>query len=90
MLYEGRGAKAFRIPRVPVGRYLVVIFDPSEGWPRHHYTWTTFAVTSPSTLPHTGSQSQVLALTALALILMAFGLFCTSREDASGSSPEAS
>jgi hypothetical protein len=73
LLYEGQGPKTSRIPRVPAGRYLILIFDPSEGWPRHHYTWTTFTVTSENPLPETGSQLPA-SVGAVALVLIACGL----------------
>lgn len=54
------GAIAFDVPRVPPGRYLVVIFDLSEGGPRNHYTWETFAVGPAPALPATGGGAAVV------------------------------
>lgn len=49
------GPISFRVPNAPVGRYLVVIFDLSEGGPRNHYTWHTFAIQRRALLPTTAS-----------------------------------
>ena len=49
------GGIEFEVPRVPDGRYLVVIFDLSEGGPRNHYTWGTFSVERGPILPATGA-----------------------------------
>jgi hypothetical protein len=51
---EDPGAITFGVPQVPEGKYLVVIFDLSEGGPRHHYTWDTMTVTRMAPLPSTG------------------------------------
>lgn len=39
----------FRVPDVPVGRYVVKVYDGSEG--RQHYTWAFFEVSRASRLP---------------------------------------
>ena len=43
-LYRSSAARrhSFRVPRVPPGRYVIAIFDGSEGG--SHYTWTHFRV----------------------------------------------
>lgn len=54
-LYErprARPGGAFEVPIVRPGRYMVQIFDGSEGG--GHYTWGFFTVASPSSLPQTG------------------------------------
>lgn len=38
-------ATTFRVPRVPVGAYLVALYDGEGG---QHYSWETFTVTSPA------------------------------------------
>lgn len=54
-LYErprARSGGAFEVPMVRPGRYMVQIFDGTEGG--GHYTWGFFTVASPSSLPRTG------------------------------------
>jgi hypothetical protein len=41
-----RGPVEFQVPEAPPGRYLVSVYDGSEGGV--HYTWETFRVTEPA------------------------------------------
>lgn len=66
------GAIGFEVPHVPEGRYLVVIFDLSEGGPRHHYTWSTFRVERPAVIPYTGFEPA--AWLAMSLLSIGLGL----------------
>lgn len=66
---EKPGAISFEVPRVPDGKYLVVVFDLGEGGPRNHYTWHTFAVTRASHMPVTGSATSRSATVALGALL---------------------
>jgi hypothetical protein len=59
------GAIRFSVPRVPDGKYLVVIFDLSEGGPRNHYTWNTFTVRRGARLPATGLDSFPILATSI-------------------------
>lgn len=63
------GAISFRIPKVPDGTYLVVIFDPSEG-PDAHFTWETFEVRAGAALPDTGTSLPLTLFLAAASIGM--------------------
>jgi hypothetical protein len=66
------GAINFEVPKVPDGRYLVVIFDLSEGGPRHHYTWSTFRVDRSAVIPYTGFEPT--GWMAMSLLSVALGL----------------
>ena len=74
-----RGPVEFRVPVAPPGRYLVSIYDGSEGG--SHYTWEYFRVTerqTPTTARRPGSEATgVSSLTVVAISLAAFasGLF---------------
>ena len=73
-----RGPVEFRVPVAPPGRYLVSIYDGSEGGA--HYTWEYFRVNerqAPTTAsaPHSGSGDEatgVSFLTVVAFSLTAF------------------
>lgn len=69
---EKPGPISFTVPRVPDGKYLVVIFDLSEGGPRHHYTWSTFTVRRAGALPFTGFAT--IPWLAINMMFLAIGL----------------
>ena len=72
------GSLQFTVPRVRPGRYVVVVFDASEGRPRHHYTWSTFTVLPASSeLPVTGEGT--VYLVAAGLMVIAIGLLYLNR-----------
>jgi hypothetical protein len=64
----------FRVPDVPAGRYLVVVYDGSEN--RHHYTWQPFTVTPSGSLEPSEVSSQSRRLPWLFGILAIAGGFC--------------
>jgi hypothetical protein len=64
----------FRVPTVPTGRYLVVVYDGSES--RHHYTWQPFAVTPSGSLDPSEDSSQSRSPPILFGILGIAGGFC--------------
>lgn len=66
------GAISFELPQVPEGKYLVVIFDLSEGGPRHHYTWDTLTITRMSPLPSTGTG--IHSLLTVSFMGISFGI----------------
>lgn len=69
----------FRVPPVPDGKYLVVIFDLSEGDPRHHYTWGVFSVQPETVLPRTGTTPDALVLLSATLISLGAGISFAAR-----------
>ena len=71
------GALRFRVPKAPPGRYLVVIFDPSEGRPREHFTWASFDVSSP--LPLTGDQAGAWLLSGAGFLIAGLALAAASK-----------
>lgn len=71
------GAISFEVPHAPEGKYLVVIFDLSEGGPRNHYTWDTLTITSP--LPSTGRGIHSLLTVSLMGISLGILLLVAAR-----------
>lgn len=71
------GVLSFRVPDVPDGNYLVVIFDPSEG-PDAHFTWETFEVTAGAALPVTGPSAILPLLVAAALLALGSAVLTTT------------
>jgi hypothetical protein len=64
----------FRVPDVPAGRYLVVVYDGSEN--RHHYTWQPFTVTPSGSLDTSEDSSQSERPAWLFGVLGIAGGFC--------------
>ena len=73
----------FKVPDVPSGRYVMIIYDGSEGG--SHYTYARFIVekaprsrTHPTALPFTGAPTTAI-LSLAALFLAAVGLLLIHR-----------
>jgi hypothetical protein len=75
----------FVVPEVLPGKFLVVIYDGSEGG--HHYTWDTFTVTAGSPDPELARDDEAEGLStrwfvAIALVVAGAGagwVFGSSR-----------
>jgi hypothetical protein len=64
---RARRGVAFRVPRVPPGRYIVAAYDSGEG--HYHFSWTIFRVTPRPELPNTGLPALYQLLAPVLLIL---------------------
>lgn len=68
--YSGRalnGGRAFTVPRVPPGRYLVALYDGGEGG--QHYSWETFTVTGSAAARPTSNSGSSSSTPALAIVI---------------------
>jgi hypothetical protein len=74
---DDRSQLQFVVPDVPPGKYIVVMYDGSEGG--RHYTWNTFKVTVTSATTERASdneppQSDRRWLLAISILVLGLGV----------------